>query len=485
MRRAAVLLAASLASCGCTRAAEVGGVRAGPPAAAPAREAEAPVLTPPAAAATVPAAAPGSREDRRTPVVRTVERVAPAVVNISTETLVRNPYYDRESQFEWYFGAPRAPAGPRERYVENSLGSGVIVDPRGYVVTNEHVLAAASRITVTFLDGRQVEAEIVGSSSEYDLAVLEMKEPGAYPYVSVDFAETLYPGETVIAIGNPFGLQSSVTTGVLSGLSRRAPGGGSAYTDFLQTDAAINPGNSGGALMTVNGDLIGINTQIDARGQNLGFAIPVARVRKVFDELVRYGEVRNVWLGLEAESLDLDTDTALRRKVPGGRGLLVLAIDPDSPASRAGLLPGDVLMQIDGRSVRDYPEYHTALSRIAVGDAVRLQVFGDGASREVVMKAETFPFGRGAELLWRGLGLAVERTPVRGGSILVITRVREGSRAHALGLPRGLALIGVDGERVETEEDLYRAVIARMQRREVVLIVTDGRATYRVPLRFA
>lgn len=420
------------------------------------------------------------RLDRRTPLVRTVERVGPAVVSISTETLVRNPYYGGPPLPEWFSG-PQPPAA-RGRYVENSLGSGVIVDPRGYVVTNEHVVASASRIKVTLLDGRQVAADFVGSASEYDLAVLELEEAGTYPFLSVDFAETLHPGETVIAIGNPFGLQSSVTAGILSGMQRRVESGGSDYTDFLQTDAAINPGSSGGALLTINGDLIGINTQILAGGQNLGFAIPVARVRKVFDELVRYGEVKNVWLGADAESLDLDADAARRTAPPGGRGMIVRSVFRDSPASRAGLAPGDVILDVGEVPVRDYAEFHTALSRIKVGDAIAMGAWRDGTRTSLTLRAEPFPLDRGAQIAWQALGLRVQLGESRRGPVLFVSEVREGSRADRIGFHPGLLVPGVDDERVSGPEAFYRAIIARLSRRSVLLNVSDGRATYRVPL---
>ena len=438
---------------------------------------------PPLMAALSPAAAP-QRVDRRSPVVRTVERLAPAVVNISTEALVRNPYYRADSAFERFFGgAPAQSAGQSPgRYVQNSLGSGVIVDPGGYVVTNEHVVAAASRITVTFLDGRQVRARLVGTASDYDLALLQLEEKGPYPFASVDFDEPLYPGETVIAIGNPFGLQSTVTTGILSGTERRGESAGSKYTDFLQTDAAINPGNSGGALLSINGDLLGINTQILAEGQNLGFAIPVARVRKVFDELVRYGEVRDIWLGADAEALDLDPDAARVLAVPGGRGMIVRMVLADSPASRAGLAVGDVILAVNGSLVRDYPEFHTALSRIKVGDHLVLSTWRRGARVKVDLAAETFPLERGAQVAWRALGLKLELGSASGSPVLYVAEVREGSRCDRIGLHRGLLIVGVDDAPVATLDAFYRALIARLSRGSVLLDISDGRATYRVPI---
>jgi S1-C subfamily serine protease len=430
------------------------------------------------AAPPVPAAPAGAPVDRRTPVVLAVERAGPAVVSISTETLVRNPYFGGGSIFDLFAG--EAERRPRERYVENSLGSGVIVDPRGYVVTNAHVLAAASRITISLLDGRQVEGEFVGSAPEYDLALVKISQPGTYPALSVDFREPLYPGETVIAIGNPFGLENTVTVGILSGTHRRVESGGENYTDFLQTDAAINPGNSGGALLTINGDLIGVNTQIDARGQNLGFAIPVARVRKVFDDLVRFGHVQQVWLGVAAEALEGDPVVAKHLAVPGGHGLLVTSVVDDSPAARAGVLAGDVVLDVDGEKVVDAEQFDTILRRLKIGEEVKLTAWREGKRMPFSVATEAFPISRGEDLLWQVLGLRVAGE--REGRGLVLTEVREGSEAWRVGLRRGLLLLGMDGERLESPEDAYRGLIDRMSHDGVLLAISDGRDLYRVPL---
>jgi len=466
-----VVLLLALDPLACAQSPQAAAEPAGPALAGPV-----PAMPAPAIPSARPAAA-GAAVDRRTPVVLAVERAGPAVVSISTETLVRNPYYGG-SLFDFFAG--EAERRPRERYVENSLGSGVIVDPRGYVVTNAHVLAAASRITLSLLDGRQVEGEFVGSAPEYDLALVKISQPGVYPALSVDFREPLYPGETVIAIGNPFGLSNTVTVGILSGTHRRVESGGEQYTDFLQTDAAINPGNSGGALLTVNGDLIGVNTQIDARGQNLGFAIPVARVRKVFDDLVRFGHVQQAWLGLSLEALDADPVVARHLAVPGRRGLLVTSIVDGSPAARAGLLAGDVVLEVDGEAALDAEQFDTILRRVKIGESVPVTAWRNGKRATFPVDAETFPLSRGEDLLWQALGLRVAGE--RQGRGLMLTDVREGSEASRIGLRRGLLLLGMDGERLGTPEDAYRGLIDRMSHDGVLLAISDGRDLYRVPL---
>jgi S1-C subfamily serine protease len=260
--------------------------------------------------------------------------------------------------------------------------------------------------------------------------------------------------------------------------------GGQDYTDFLQTDAAINPGNSGGALLTVNGDLIGFNTQIDARGQNLGFAIPVARVRKAFDELVRFGEVREVWLGMEVESLDLyDESVARKLGVPGGKGMLVRLVHPDAPAAEAGLEAGDVILDMASERVRDEAEYHTEVARLKVGQRVAVTAWRGGEKRTLTLTAASFPIERGADLLWQHLGLAVEPAAGRGGGrYVMISRVRPGSAPASVGLRPGFALLAVDGAKVDAPEDVFRALPRGLSRRSMLLVISDGRGTYRVPL---
>ena len=222
---------------------------------------------------------------RRNAIVEAVEAVGPAVVNISTEQRVQNPFAN--SFFGRSFGELlQAPEGG---YVENSLGSGTIVNPEGYILTNEHVLWGASRITVSLADGRKFEAEVVGSDSDSDLAVIRIHADEPLPAVSMGDSGDTMIGETVIAIGNPLGLSHTVTVGVLSAQGREVRGGNRVYADFLQIDAPINPGNSGGPLLNILGELIGINSSIAADAEGIGFSIPIDRARVVLEELVSYG----------------------------------------------------------------------------------------------------------------------------------------------------------------------------------------------------
>jgi serine protease Do len=238
---------------------------------------------------------------RRTPVVEAVERVAPATVNITTEARVSRPVsgpFGRQDPFFDRFFEPF-----RQDVTEQMLGTGAIVDQRGYVLTNEHVLAGADKIWVTLADGREFPGVVVGADPDNDLAVIKIESADKLPTAQLAADNPLMIGETVIAIGNPFGLNHTVTTGVLSATNRSFRAGETEYHGFLQTDASINPGNSGGPLLNLDGEVIGINTAIFREAEGIGFAIPIERAKRIMDDLIAYGEVVPVWLGLRPVEL--------------------------------------------------------------------------------------------------------------------------------------------------------------------------------------
>ena len=401
---------------------------------------------------------------RRSPIVRAVEQIGPSVVNISAERLVRR----RPSPLDFY-GSP----GDRGRRSE-SLGSGVILDASGIVVTNDHVISGASKITVTTADGRELEAELLGADADNDLAVLKVDGKGLKP-VRLGTNADLMIGETAIAVGNPFGLSNTVTTGIVSALQRTVKGEARTYTDFIQTDAAINPGNSGGALCNVLGELIGINTAIVGGANTIGFAIPVERVRRIADDLLRFGEVKPVWIGVRG------TTATVERARPSARGLgmRVRSVYPASPAEAAGLEPGDVVSSLNGRAVESREDFDTFLSAVAPGAPVTLEVRRGERTRTASMKAARVPEDLGLEILRREIGISVAQ--VRGG--LALTSVARESPADRKGLERGDALVAVNGLRVATLDDLARAVERGYGRSGLVLVV--GRGGYAYNLTFA
>ncbi|MBP1611701.1 MAG: htrA [Acidobacteria bacterium] len=425
-----------------------------------------------AGSGTVPAATP--RELRRNEIVDAVEKVAPAVVNISTETRVENPFGGSVDPFEWFFGGgQRRPS--RER-IENSLGSGVIVTADGYVLTNDHVISQASRITVTLRDGRQVEADLVGSDRDSDLAVLKLKEKGPFPFAKMGDSDDLMIGETAIAIGNPFGLENTVTVGVLSAVGRSLPGPDRQavrYADFIQTDAAINPGNSGGALVNILGELIGINAQIVASGQNLGFAIPISRGRKVYEELKSFGRVRPPWTGMvlgAADEAELGS--------PNG-GVVVWRVFGDSPAAAAGIQAADVIVEVNGQKVGSVPEFDTALARVGIGGSAAVKLRRDDQSLTRSFRPTAFTRDLGVRVSQLVLGFSV--VDGKNGTV-VVDQVRADSEAGQRGLAKGMAVLQVNGRPVEKSGDFYDEMPASLYRRAVNLVIATRSGRYRLTL---
>jgi serine protease Do len=407
------------------------------------------------------AAAQSPQASRRTPVVAVVEKVAPAVVNISAESTVR--------EADPFFGV----FGYGTERQAQSLGSGFIIDRNGVVITNAHVVEGASRITVTLLDGREIEADLLGSDRDADIAVLKVKATGL-PAVPLGHSADLMIGETVIAIGNPFGLSNTVTTGVLSAVGRTIPSerGERLFTDFLQTDASINPGNSGGPLVNIQGDVIGINSAIISGATGIGFAIPADRARRVIDDLLRFGELQPMWTG--ARLVSVDPELARRSGVPVRRGALVLKVYPDSPAAAAGLREKDVIVAIAGHPVAAREDVNTALYTVAPGTAVDAEVRRGSQTVKLRLRGERPPQGLGLQVLEGTVGISVE--PVRGG--LAIRRVSSGSVAGERGLRPGDVILGANGQQVDSVEALGREVLRGLDRGSLLLAVRRGNWVY-------
>ncbi len=398
---------------------------------------------------------------RRTPVVQVVERISPAVVNIAAESMVRDvdPFFGRF-------------LGGRERKTQ-SLGSGLIVDAKGIVVTNAHVIEGASRIVVNTLDGRELEADVLGSDRDADLAVLKVAASGL-PAVPLGQSADLLMGETVIAVGNPFGLGHTVTTGVLSARGRSVPGesGEATYTDFLQTDASINPGNSGGPLVNLSGQVIGVNTAIVRGAAGIGFAIPADRAQRVVDDLLRFGELQPLWTGLRL--VTLDPEIARREGYGVARGALVESVHENSPADRAGLRAGDLVVGVGGKALAAREDLSTALYSVPAGTPVVLEVRRGAATLKLSLQAMRPPAGLGARVLERSVGLRLE---ARGGA-LVVTVVAAGSAAERKGLRPGDRVLSANGQRVGDVEALGREVLRGLDRGGVLLMVQRGRYAY-------
>lgn len=420
------------------------------------------------------AAAGAADEDRRTPVVRAVERAQPAVVNVSADQAVavqRDPFFDQF--FNDFFEArPR-----RQRYTRTSLGSGVIVRPDGYVLTNAHVVARGQNIKVVLADERELVARVVGVDADADIAVLKV-DGGTLPHLEFGNSEDLMIGETVIAIGNPFGFSHTVTTGVISAVRRSLKSEGRTYLDFIQTDASINPGNSGGPLLNIRGELIGINTAIYGGAQNIGFAIPARRASQVVADLIRYGEVRRSYLGIQVQDLTPELASALG--IEARHGVVVREVEEDGPGRTAGLAPGDVILEIDGHDVRDRSEFDERASAAAVGSTLRLTIQRGSERRDVAVAARELTDDRVDEVGWRQLGLKV-KDKSRNDAV-AITSVRRGSPADRAGIRPGDLLVALNGVATESVGAYRRALSSLRTAGEAQLAVQRGPAQYRLTL---
>jgi len=420
----------------------------------------APKQTPPQMPPTVSAS-------RRTPIVTVVHTVAPSVVNIQTEATIRrreiDPFFDPFGMF----------GGQTRSYTTQSLGSGFVWSSDGIIVTNNHVVEGASRISVMFSDGTQVAAKLIGVDPDSDLAVLRVdaKKLTAAP---IGTSSDLLIGETVVAVGNPFGLSGSVTTGVVSALGRSVPSkeAGRTFTDFIQTDASINPGNSGGPLLNIEGKVIGINVAIYAQAQGIGFAIPVDRAKKVIQDLLRYGQVHSAWIG--AVTATLTPEEAKRVGVNASHGALVVRVFAGSPAQAGGLRAGDVITAVAGKPVDSREAFSTLTATLASGQPVELSIIREGSASRANVKPVDPPSNLGLRILSEIAGLQVENS----GDTVVIADVTPGSRGANIGLQSGDLIVGVNGVEVASSKQLNDELTKAVERSSIVLSVARGRYIY-------
>ena len=438
----------------------------------------------PAVSGPAPAALPAVVGEMAVPSLSPmIKKVSPAVVNIATRGTIhekgpQNPLLD-DPFFRRFFDVPQD-SGPHDRPFQ-SAGSGVIFDAKsGYIVTNAHVVENASEITVTLQDGRDLKADVVGSDEPSDVAVLKVKSDGLIQ-ISLGDSSRVEVGDFAVAIGNPFGLAHTVTSGIISGLSRSGinPDG---YEDFIQTDASINPGNSGGALVNLRGELIGINTAILSRsGGNIGigFAIPVNMAHSVMDQLIKYGSVKRGLLGVSMYTVTPDIAKSLGLK--NSEGALVSQVVEGSPAQKAGIHTGDVIVSVNNQPVKSNGELRNAIGLLRVGDKVDVGLLREGKPlRVTAVIADTTASQSGpVENIHRGFeGAALADAPDAGGAL--IKSVEPGSAAAQSGLRNNDVVVGANRGKVTNLQQLReRAKGASV----LVLEVRRGNTIILIPLR--
>ena len=391
------------------------------------------------------AVAVAAQEPARDPVVLAVQKALPAVVNINTEQIrersARDPFAEL---FRQSFGDPSAGV--------HSLGSGVIVDGDGWLITNYHVIRRASRINVALADGTTYEARFVSGDENNDLALLKIDPHQPLPHLELASESEPLLGETVIAIGNPFGFDHTVTKGIISAKNRKWPPEDPKFEDVLQTDAAINPGNSGGPLINTRGELVGINSAILSQAEGIGFAIPAKRVANLLGAWLSPEKRARIWLGLRFARED-------------GQ-LIAAAVQPESPAAQAGLQARDVIVSVDGQAYSGVLPLQRSFLHHQAGDVVKFVVARAGQTVTLAVKLTALPklsvadllikkFGLSVQPLTRDLAAALGVTVIRG---LVITDVVKASPAAEAGLRRGLVIVQIGGEEFDSLDRLAEEI---------------------------
>lgn len=391
-----------------------------------------------------------------------LEKTIPGVVNIATQgtVKVRDPFFD-DPIFRHFFNMPNR---PRERKTQ-SLGSGVIIDAdKGYVLTNNHVIAEADKITVTLTDGRNLEAELIGTDPESDVAVIQIPSKDLIALPTADSSK-LRVGDFVIAIGNPFGLGQTVTSGIVSAMGRSGLGI-EGYEDFIQTDASINPGNSGGALVNLRGELVGLNTAILSRsGGNIGigFAIPIDMVQQIMNQLIEHGEVKRGRLGVHIQNLTPELARAFN--IDNGKGAVVSRVIEGSAADKAKLKSGDIIISVNGSEIDNASNLRHAIGMLRVGQRVKIELLRNGKKKTAfVVIAEPKATRVEAEKLHRhlqgaSLGEIDENHPLAGkANGVLVYDVERGSAAWSAGLRKGDIITSINKRKVENMEELREAV---------------------------
>ena len=312
------------------------------------------------------------------------QKAMPSVVNVFTSTVIKTPIHPfmDDPRFRFFFGDPR----DMEPQSSSSLGSGVIVSPDGYILTNHHVVEAADEIEVALADGRKTKAHVIGSDPETDLAVIKVELPGKLPAITFGHPERAQVGDIAVAIGNPFGVGQTVTMGIISAL-KRSHLGLNTFENFIQTDAAINPGNSGGALVDVNGNLIGINSAIyspNGGSLGIGFAIPVSIAKRTMEQIIQSGSVTRGWIGAGVQ--ELTPELAESFKLGDTKGVLITEVIRNSPAEHAGVKTGDILIAIDGKATEDWNTMLETVANLPPGKIVTARLMRNGAATNLQVK---------------------------------------------------------------------------------------------------
>lgn len=426
------------------------------------------------------------------------EKLKPSVVNISTTKTVRGgrprtPFgqgspFDRpfggDDFFERFFGDI-----PQREFKQRSLGSGFIITSDGYIFTNNHVIEQADKIIVKLSDGKEYEAKVIGKDAKTDIALIKIKTADSLPVADTGDSDKLRVGDWVMAIGNPFGLEQTVTAGIVSAKGRVI--GAGPYDNFIQTDASINPGNSGGPLFNMEGKVIGINTAIVAQGQGIGFAIPISMAKTILPDLKAKGKVTRGWLGVSVQ--DITEDIAKNMKLKDRSGTLINDVFKGDPADKAGLKSGDVITEINGKKIKDTHELLIIIAAFRVGETVKIKILRDGQEKSVSItvaerkdQREIAAARNGGEAfgmtvqeitpeIAKHLGLSIKKG-------VIVVDVQEGSTADEVGIQPQDIVLQVNKVKVESIKDYAREIGKAGEKGGILLLIQRGKARFFVPL---
>jgi len=410
--------------------------------------------------------------------VEVAKKVQPSIVNITIEKTITMRPWDRYgedffkgSPFEDFFkgfGFSPREKGKEYQQKQRSGGSGVIVDKEGYVLTNNHVVEGADKVKVRLNDGREFIATVKGQDSRTDLAVLNIKAKDL-PVATLGDSDKLEVGEWAIAIGSPFGLEHTVTVGVISAKGRSGLGTGT-YEDFIQTDASINPGNSGGPLINIDGEVVGINAMIIQPGTGIGFAIPINMAKQILNDLIKQGKVVRPWLGISVQ--DLTTEMAEQFQVKEKEGVIVAQVHQGTGAEKAGLVSGDIIKSVDEKAIKNTNELVKEIQKKKVGQKVKLSVVRDGKPMTIEVTTTSMPdkpeaikekeveekLGAGVQELTPPLAARYRISSEIKYGVIVIG-VEEGSPADDMGLQEGDVILEINRKKIETTKDFEKAVM--------------------------
>ncbi|WP_136523941.1 DegQ family serine endoprotease [Geomonas ferrireducens] len=420
------------------------------------------------------------------------KKLKPAVVNISTSKTVGmkkhpnvgpggDPFQD---YFEKFFETPR-----QHPYKQRSMGSGFIISDDGYLITNNHVVKDADEIKVKLSDGREFKGEVKGRDDKLDLALIKIAAKGHLPVAPLGDSDKIEVGDWVMAIGNPFGLAQTVTAGIISAQGRVI--GSGPYDDFIQTDASINPGNSGGPLFNTDGEVIGINTAIVSGGQGIGFAIPINMAKDILPQLKESGKVTRGWLGVSVQQVT--QDLAQSFGMEGEAGALVAEVIKDSPAEKAGVKGGDIILEYDGHHIKEMSELPRRVAATAVGKTVKLVVLRDGKQVPLQVTIEKLKDGEEEDAAVSGdrLGLKVadlsaeraQQLRLQGDKGVLVTDVDADSLAERAGIVEGDVIREINGVRITSVKDYSKSIAAVKKGGYLKMLLKRGEASLFVALR--